>query len=248
MATETGGDIATGTGESRLQDRYDLPEPETVREGARNRVDLHLHTSRSDGVLTPDELYRQLVEYGIAVAAISDHDVLDAYRELRDAGRVGAGSADPVAGPLLIPAVEINAVAEHMPDLLEPELHILGYGVDIDDQSFELLMAGQRAARHNRVWALVDRLREIGMPIDHVIAETLPADVASAGRPHVARALVKAGHVESVQAAFDTVLTRGGPGYVPRQGLGVREAIEAIRAAGGLPVLAHFPAAPEVPE
>lgn len=236
------------SGQGRIQDRYDLPEPVRRTATSPTRVDLHAHTSRSDGVLSPAELYAAMAEAGIRVAAIADHDVLDAYRELRDAGLLRRPDAPAAGAVQLIPAVEINAVAEHIPDLAEPELHILGYGVDVDDPAFEALMAGQRAARGNRLGALVDRMREIGMPIDDVIGEALSEDVASAGRPHVARALVRAGHVESVQDAFDRVLTRGGPGYVPRQGMRVREAIEAISAAGGIPILAHFPAAPDVAE
>ena len=88
--------------------------------------------------------------------------------------------------------------------------------------------------------------RELGLPIDDQIAPAMASDEA-VGRPHVARAMVAAGHVESVQQAFDEWIDRNGRAYVPRQGMRSREAIDAIMAAGGVPVLAHYPAAPEQP-
>jgi hypothetical protein len=94
---------------------------------------------------------------------------------------------------------------------------------------------------------MIDSLRALGYPIDDHIAPALAAEEAI-GRPHVARALVGAGYVSSVDEAFNTLIDRRGPAYVPRQGLGTHEAIDAIRAAGGLPVLAHYPVAPEQPE
>ncbi len=220
---------------------------------ARNRVDLHAHTSRSDGVLLPADLYEAMRAWGLRIATISDHDTLDGYRELRDAGigggwTRGAGFARPDApGPRLVPGVEINSVARGTFELdrSEGELHILGLGVDPDDTAFEAALARQRGSRSVRADEMVARLRAIGMPIDEQLRETMPAGVASPGRPHIARALVAAGHAESVEDAMRRLLSPGCPGYVPRLGLGPRDAIEAIRAAGGIPSLAHFAAAPD---
>ncbi|MEP7360906.1 MAG: hypothetical protein ABI744_04935, partial [Chloroflexota bacterium] len=105
---------------------------------------------------------------------------------------------------------------------------------------------GQRNSRKTRLLLMIDKLRELGVPIDDQIAPALASDEA-VGRPHVARAMVAAGHVETVQHAFDQWIDRTGPAYIPRQGMKSREAIDAIIAAGGIPVLAHYPAAPEQP-
>jgi predicted metal-dependent phosphoesterase TrpH len=236
------------------QSRFQEPTfPPDLAAGARNTVDLHTHTDRSDGVLPPAELYAAMADCGLAVAAIADHDTLAGYRELRAAGlgttRFGAGQ-DP-AGPLLVPAVEINSIAaaELLAlgiELEEGELHILGYGVDADDEAFEAQLLAQRGARRTRLLLMIEALRRVGVPIDDQIAPVLASEEAL-GRPHIARAMVAAGHVASVQEAFDAWIDRNGPAYVPRQGIGTRAAIDAIRAAGGLAVLAHYPAAPEQP-
>jgi len=208
----------------------------------RNRVDLHCHTTRSDGVLAPAELYAAARDYGMRLVAITDHDTLAGYRELRSAG---LGARPSAAGPELVPGVEINAAAPEIPDLWEGELHILGFGVDPDDEAFEATLERQRTLRRERFSRIADRLRTLGMPVDDALHEALPTDVSSAGRPHLARALVLAGHASSVDDAMQRVLARGAPAYEPRAGLGPREAIEAIGRAGGLAALAHFPAAPE---
>jgi hypothetical protein len=203
-------------------------------------ADVHAHTTRSDGVLEPAELVRQAYEAGVRLFAIADHDNLAAYRELQ---APDAGSLPP--GLELVPAVEINAVTRGLGiTLLEGELHVLGIGVDPDDDAFEALLATQRDSRRVRFHRTVDRLRDIGTPVDaQVAALDLRTDDAL-GRPTLARALVAAGFADSVEDAFRRWLAWGQPGYVPRTGLGPIEAIRAIRAAGGLASLAHFREAP----
>ncbi len=203
-------------------------------------TDVHTHTTRSDGVLEPAELVRQAAATGVRLFAIADHDNLAAYRELVAQG------ADPLpAGMELVPAVEINSVTVGLElDLPDGELHVLGIGVDPDDERFEAALAMQRGARRVRFQATVDRLREIGLPVDAQIAQLdLSADDAL-GRPTLARALMAAGFADSVDDAFKRIIGHGMPGYVPRTGLGPVEAIHAIRAAGGLSSLAHFAEAP----
>ena len=204
----------------------------------RNRVDLHCHTARSDGVLPPADLLDAMRRWGIALASITDHDTLAGYRELRAAG-------EGAERPRLLAGVEINSIARDVPGLWEGELHILGYGMDPDDASFEAALASQRRLRALRTELIVARLRELGMPVDEHLPGVMGQEVSAPGRPHIARALVAAGHAESVDDAMRRILARGAPGYVPRQGLGPREAIAAIRAAGGIAALAHFPEAPE---
>ncbi len=230
------------------QSRFKEPVGQMVTP-RRNRVDLHSHTDRSDGVLPPRQLYDDMRSFGLRVAAVSDHDTLAGYRELRAAGLGTTAGPD---GPLLIPAVEINSIADPAlrvmgVQLEEGELHILGFGVDADDERFEAALAAQRDSRKTRLLLIIEALRRLGKPIDDEIAPLLEEQEAL-GRPHIARAMVEAGHVASVQEAFDLWIDRNGPAYVPRQGLATRDAIDAINAAGGICVLAHYPAAPTQPE
>jgi predicted metal-dependent phosphoesterase TrpH len=208
----------------------------------RSRVDLHSHSSRSDGVLEPAELVAQAAAAGVKVLALSDHDTLAGVRELRAPG------SQPL--PLeLLAAVEINSVATGMGELWEGELHILGLGVDVDDAAFEAALERQRGLRVGRFRLIVDRLRDLGSPIDEQVERYLATSGAVAGaafgRPQIARCLVAAGHASSVDDAMQRLLARGRPAYVPRDGLGPVAAIEAIRAAGGVASLAHFADAPQ---
>ncbi len=204
-------------------------------------ADVHTHTRRSDGVLEPAELLRQAYAAGVRLFAIADHDNLAAYRELT------APDADPLPEGLdLVPAVEINAVTRDLDlGLPEGELHVLGIGVDPSDDAFEAAIAAQRGARRLRFTATVVRLRDIGVPVDAHLPEGVMESDDALGRPTLARALVAAGHAESVEDAFRRILGHGLPGYVPRTGMGPVEAIRAIRAAGGLASIAHFGEAPQ---
>jgi 3',5'-nucleoside bisphosphate phosphatase len=195
-------------------------------------VDLHTHTLRSDGVLSPLELVNAAAAAGVRTLAITDHDTLAAPRELT------AGAAIP-ASMELWPGVEINTVTVGTRMFWPGELHLLGLCVDVDDDAFEALLATQRGQRRARFERMVARLRVAGLSVDD-LAEALTVDEREAlGRPTLARLLVAKGLAASVEDAFDRIIGQGGPGYVPRSGVGPREAIVAIRAAGGLPVLAH---------
>jgi 3',5'-nucleoside bisphosphate phosphatase len=214
---------------------------------ARNHVDLHCHTRRSDGVLEPRDLYAAMRARGLRLAAITDHDTLDGYRELRAAGQ---GAAPSASGPQLIPALEINTVGQvgmtaHGLGRTDGELHVLGFGVDIDDTALDATLARQRGGRQARIDLTLAVLRDQGVPVDDEFASLGLSAATSRGRPHVGEALVLAGHATSVQDAFERWLAAGRPAYVPRQGIGPREAIDAIRGAGGLAVLAHSPTAPD---
>ena len=201
-------------------------------------VDLHTHTCRSDGLLEPASLVAAAVDAGIRTLAITDHDTLAGYREVAAPGVVALP-----AGFNLIAGVEINAVASGL-DLPEGELHVVGLGVDPASDTFEAALAAQREGRRRRFDRMAARLRAAGMNVDAELAHVDPLDDDSLGRPTIARALVAAGFATNVQDAFTRLVGRGGPGYVPREGLGPLEAIAAIRGAGGIPVLAHFWVAP----
>ena len=209
---------------------------------APSSVDLHTHSIRSDGVLRPAELIRDVAAAGVRVFSLTDHDTLAGYRDLVDAGAVPDGMT-------LIPGVEINALVTRDLGLWEWELHILGFGMDPDDEAFEAALSRQRGARRARFDRTVSLLRQIGMPIDAQVAELVQDDDDALGRPTIARALIRAGFASTVEDAFSRIIGHGGPGYVRREGMGPEEAIAAILAAGGIPVLAHFregPARPEV--
>jgi len=202
------------------------------------QVDLHAHTCRSDGLLPPSALVAAAAAIGVRTLAITDHDTLAGYRDLV---APGAGPLPP--GLRVLAGVEINAVAPGL-DLPDGELHVVGLGVDPADEAFEAALAAQRGGRRRRFERMVVRLRAAGLAVDPQLAGMDLADDDALGRPTLARALVAAGFATSVQDAFARFVGRGGPGYVPREGLGPTDAIRAIRGAGGIPVLAHFSVAP----
>lgn len=215
----------------RPADAVAPPEP--------SAVDLHTHTTRSDGILGPFALVEAAAAAGVRLLAISDHDTLAGYR---DVTRGGEGRLP--AGLGLLPAVEINAVTPGGIDVPDGEVHVLGYGMDPDDDAFEAALARQRDARRLRFARTVTRLRGIGLPIDEQVAGLDPADEDALGRPTIARCLIDAGFATNIEDAFARLIGRGAPGYVPREGLGPIDAIRTIRAAGGLPSLAHLSEAP----
>jgi predicted metal-dependent phosphoesterase TrpH len=218
--------------------RHALPG-EPVIPPAPSTIDLHTHTSRSDGLLEPSALVAAAAAAGVRLLALTDHDTLAGVREVLRARAVPTGLE-------LLPGIELNAITADRPDLRESEVHVLGLGVDPDDGALEATLALQRARRRIRFERMVARLAEIGRPIGDAL-EVLPAtdDDDALGRPRVARAMIAKGYVSSVEEAFSIYLSRGRPAYVAREGLGPIEAIRAIRAAGGLAALAHFSEAPQ---
>ena len=188
-------------------------------------VDLHAHTTASDGSFTPRELVREAARRGLRVLAVTDHDSTDGL-----AGALDEAARHP---PLhIVPGIEINC------DVGDAEVHILGYYVDHEAQWFQDFCRAQREERRARVRRIAARLGELGMPIDPDEVFALVRE-GSAGRPHVAQAMVKRGHVPSVRAAFDRYLAAGKPAYVPRTRVTPEDAVRVIRKATGVPVLAH---------
>lgn len=188
-------------------------------------VDLHSHTTASDGTLSPRELVRAAVKRGVRVLAITDHDSTEGLRDAFDE----AARHPPLT---IVPGLEINC------DVPGAEVHVLGYYVDYEAAWFQDFLREQRAERAARVHRIAERLAELGMPID-------PAEVfaivkeGSPGRPHVAQVMVQRGYVKSVREAFDKWLHANGPANVPRKRLTPMDAIAVIRRAGGVPVFAH---------
>jgi predicted metal-dependent phosphoesterase TrpH len=202
-------------------------------------MDLHCHTSRSDGILTPSELAVAVGAAGIRLVAITDHDTLAGVRDLR------RSNAEP-PGLEVLPGIELNSVLPERAELGEGEVHVLGIGVDADDDELEAALVRQRGSRRLRFERMVRRLRELDLPVDAAL-ERQPAtnDDDALGRPRIARAMITAGYATSIEDAFSRFLSRGRPAYVPRLGLNAIESIRAIRSAGGLASLAHFAEAPE---
>lgn len=187
--------------------------------------------------MEPAALLAAADEVGVRTFSLTDHDTLAGYRD------VVAARAVP-AGMTLIPGVEINALVTRDLGLWEGELHILGFGMDPNDEAFEAALRAQRDQRRTRFARTVERLRDIGLPIDEQVAAHSASDDDALGRPTIARALIAAGFASSVEDAFERIIGHGAPGYVRRDGLGPEDAIRVVAAAGGIPVLAHFREAP----
>jgi len=187
-------------------------------------LDLHTHSTASDGLLTPAQLVALAIERGLRVLALTDHDSV--------AGLPEAGAAAVAAGLHFIPGVELSTHVE------AGEVHILGYFIDPTEPTLSAALAQLRNARQGRATTMVERLTAAGAPIalERILAF---AAGGSIGRPHVARALVEAGHATSINDAFERWLVRGRAGYVDRFRLTPPAAVRLIRAARGVPVLAH---------
>lgn len=188
-------------------------------------VDLHSHTTASDGSFTPRELVREAARRGLRVLALTDHDSTDGLAAALDE----AARHSPLE---IVPGIEINC------DVGGTEVHILGYFVDYEAAWFQDFCRAQREARRARVHGIAARLRELGMPVDLDEVFALVQE-GSVGRPHVAQAMVKHGYVKSVREAFDKYLAAGKPGHVPREKLAPDDAVRLIRKAAGVPVFAH---------
>jgi len=187
-------------------------------------IDLHTHSIRSDGALSPTDLVRRAAERGVRIQALSDHDTLAGIAEARAEGdRLGVR---------IIPATELNTESDW------GDVHVLAYFVDPDDAAFEAKMKWLRENRGRRVELMVERLNELGYQISVERVRDI-AQGGSLGRPHIAQALFEAGHVPTYDAAFDTLIAKESPAYVSRVGLAPLEAVELVRAHGGVPSLAH---------
>jgi hypothetical protein len=187
-------------------------------------ADLHTHTHHSDGTRPSREVIDVARANNISILSISDHDNLAAYFE----SKTYADSRDVK----LIAGVELSCAWEGH------DIHILAYAFDPLDERIEGRLRSFRLTRAHRGEKMVERLLALGYPIDHSRVEQLAAGGAM-GRPHVARALVEAGHVASVSEAFDRLIGAGRPAYVEKERFQIDEAVALIHAAGGLTSVAH---------
>jgi hypothetical protein len=187
-------------------------------------VDFHSHTSASDGTLEPAQLAVAMRTRGVQVFSVTDHDSLAAYEQLDGAPEFAK----------LVVGVEINSTYRGN------EVHILGYGFSAASPSVQELLQANRRERETRALRMVEQLQRIGLELtlENVRAEAGSAESAL-GRPHVAKAIVRAGIAPDVESAFRHYLVRGKPGYVPQLYIRPQDAVRAIARAGGVPVLAH---------
>jgi predicted metal-dependent phosphoesterase TrpH len=189
-----------------------------------SRLDLHLHTTHSDGSCTPTEIIGLAHQAGVTALAITDHDIMTGVAEAVVAGQE--------CGIEVIPGVEISALADNS------ELHILGYFFDRQDSDLLGHLKALRSARHRRNPLIIERLQTLGIDITYDEVRAL-AGTDSIGRPHIARVLMDKQVVPSAKEAFDRFLAEGKPAYVPRELPSPAEAIRWIKDARGLAVLAH---------
>lgn len=197
-------------------------------------IDLHLHTTASDGRSTPDALVREAARAGLTTIAVTDHDTVGAIAAVR--------AAAAPAGITVVAGIEITAVEGGR------DVHVLGYFIDEQDHALADFLLAQRRDRRRRVDEIVGRLAALGMPVTLDLppvpsAGGPPADPVAGqravGRPLVAAALVEAGHARDISDAFDRFLSPGRPAFVARQGATPAVVIARIVATGGVASLAH---------
>ncbi len=186
--------------------------------------DLHTHTTASDGSDSPERLIEKAKEAGLAAIAVTDHDTTAGLEAARDAARK--------IDIEFVPGVELSV------NFHKGNMHILGYFMDENEPRFKQVLERVQRARAERNPKILALLESIGKPISMEELEEL-SQGGQIGRPHIARAMVEKGYVKSVSEAFDKYLKRGAKAYAPKSILSPKEAIEVIRGARGIPVLAH---------
>jgi len=186
------------------------------------RVDLHTHTTCSDGRLTPEELVARAEARGLAALAITDHDTLDALPR-------AAAARTAVE---LVPGLEMSTSLEGL------DLHLLGYFVDPEHVELAERLRAFRLDRVERARRIIERLETLGVPVEEEAVRRRAAG-GVVGRPHLAAEMIEAGHADDMDDAFRRFLAAGGPAYVPRPAFHPHEAIRLIHAAGGVSVIAH---------
>ena len=188
-----------------------------------NYIDLHTHSTASDGVYSPTELLHRAKEVGLRVLALTDHDTSDGLEE--------AAKAAAALDIDFIPGIEINT------DVSGGEVHVLGYFAEFQQPTFQGVLKVLRDARERRGQRMVELLNEHGINVSWERVRELAQ--GAVGRPHVARALLEAGYVQTIGEAFDKYIGNGCYAYVPRYRLTPDDAVRLIVSANGLPVIAH---------
>ncbi len=186
------------------------------------RIDLHIHTTASDGTLTPGELVREAARLGLAAVAITDHDTA--------AGYLAAAAEGEKYGLEVVPGIEISTK-------FRAAVHILGYCIDVASPALEEVLDWMHRDREERNVKLCAMLRADGVDVDIERMHARFGDLV--GRPHFAEVLVENGRAADVTDAFERLLNKNRPYFIPRQFLSIERSIEIIRESGGVAVLAH---------
>jgi 3',5'-nucleoside bisphosphate phosphatase len=189
------------------------------------RIDLHTHSLVSDGTDTPAELVHKAQVAGLDVVALTDHDTFDGLDEATAAGER--------LGVRVVRGMELSC-SRH-----GNSVHVLAYGADPANPELSAEMVRVRDGRLGRLVGVLAKLAELGVPVSEAEVMAQVGSSPSVGRPHIADALIKAGHVRDRQEAFDRFLADGGPAHVPRYTIEVERGIELVHQAGGLAVIAH---------
>ena len=187
-------------------------------------ADLHIHTHFSDGTFTPEEVVARARQFGLAAISVTDHDTVE--------GCAPTIRACAAAGIEFVTGSELTA------EMSGHELHLLAYGMDITDPRLLVELAKVQEVRQQRIREMVICLNKLGIPLPVESVFAL-ANCRSPGRPHVARALVQAGHCRTLDEAFDRFLKKGKPAWVPKFKMSAAEAVGLIHDTGGLAVMAH---------
>ena len=190
-----------------------------------SRVDLHIHTSASDGQLSPEDVVRKSVESGLNIIAISDHDTVNGIAPALAAARAFHHLK-------VIPSIEIST------DVPKGEVHILGYFIDYTDSELLSALESMHDSRKIRAQSMITKLASLGIHITWERVQEI-AGRGTIGRPHIAQAMLEKGYIDSLREAFTKYISREGPAYVERDKTTPLEAVALILRANGLPVLAH---------
>ena len=187
------------------------------------RIDLHTHTTASDGSLTPSELVRAALDADLDIIAVTDHDTLEGIEPV-----MAAAAGTPLR---VLPGVELSALFEGH------SLHLLGYGFDLSNAVFRTKLRACSLGREERAQAILEILAGLGAPLSW--ERVTEIGQGAVGRPHIARALVEAGHARDISDAFDRLIGEGRPAYLPSGRMSIDDAIRLVRDAGGAVALAH---------
>ncbi|MFC2017221.1 PHP domain-containing protein [Chloroflexota bacterium] len=190
-----------------------------------SKVDLHIHSTASDGRLSPADVIRKSAESGLTIIALADHDSVDGIVPALEAAK-----AFPWL--IVIPCIEIST------DVPSGEVHVLGYFIDYTDHELEATLETMRNSRRKRALGIVAKLENLGMHISWERVQEI-AGTGSIGRPHIAQAMLEKNYIASLREAFTKYISPDGPAYVEREKMTPQEAVELILQAKGLPVLAH---------
>ena len=190
-----------------------------------SKVDLHIHSTVSDGKLSPVDIVHKAAELGLTIIALTDHDSVD-------------GIVPALVAAQAFPGLKVISGVEISTDVPNGEVHVLGYFIDYTDHILGASLSRFRNSREQRAQRMITKLEALGIHIEWQRVREI-AGSGSIGRPHIAQAMLEKGYIASLKEAFNDYIGRAAPAYVEREKMTPVEALELILRANGLPVLAH---------